>query len=55
MRGGGDEDGSDLLVCEEFDGCVGKDTDQGGGVSAEEAGKAIGAVDVAHCCDGAKP
>ena len=38
----------DLLVCEEFDGCVGEDSEEGCGVAAEEPAHAVLPVDVAH-------
>lgn len=45
---GGDQDVSELLVCEEFDGCVGEDSEEGCGVAAEEPTHAVLSVDVAH-------
>ena len=45
---GGDQDVADLLVCEEFDGCVGEDSEEGCGVAAEEPAHAVLPVDVAH-------
>lgn len=55
VRGGGDEDGAELLVGEEFDGGVGEDAQQGGGVAPEEPAEAGLPVDVPHGGHDAEP
>ena len=55
VGGGWDDDMADLLVGEEFDGCVGEDLQEGSRVSPEEAAHAVLPVDVAHGRHDAKP
>lgn len=52
---GGDEDGADLLVGEEFDGRVGEDAEEGCGVTAEQTADAGLPVDVPHGSHDAEP
>ena len=52
---GGDQDVPDLLVCEEFDGCVGEDSEEGCGVAPEKPPHAVLPVDVAHRGHDAEP
>lgn len=52
---GRDEDGADLLVCEEFNGGVGEDAEEGGGMAAEETTDAGLPVDVTHGGHNAEP
>lgn len=55
MGSGGDDDGADLLIGEEFDGGVGEDAQEGRRVSAEEPAEAVLAIDVTHGSHDAKP
>ncbi len=55
VRGGGDADGAELLVGEEFDGGVGEDAQEGGGVAPKEPAQAGLPVDVPHGGHDAEP
>lgn len=55
LGGGGDEDRADLLVGEEFDGCVGEYTEEGCRVASEETADAVLTVDVSHGCYHTEP
>lgn len=52
---GRDEEGTELLVGEEFDGGVGENAEQGCGMPPEEPAHAVGLVDVPHCGHNAEP
>ena len=55
VRGGGDEDGAELLVGEEFDGGVGEDAEEGRGMASKEPAEARLPVDVPHGSYDAEP
>ena len=50
-----DDGGANLLICKEFNGSIGEDTEEGGAVAAKEASYAILVVDIPHGGNDAKP
>ena len=55
MSRGGDNDGADLLIGEEFDSGVGENAEEGGAVATEEATEAVLGIDVSHSGYNAEP
>lgn len=55
VRGGRNEHRAELLIGEEFDGCVGEDAEEGGGMASEETAEAGLPIYISHGSYHAEP